>query len=66
MRYFKIFLLAICSFYLFVCNIQQSKAEVDARAKIVLSMATYGTVGGALLGLASMAYGTKFRAVAVG
>ncbi|MBF0363219.1 MAG: hypothetical protein HQK49_19510 [Oligoflexia bacterium] len=29
-------------------------------------MATYGTVGGALLGLATMAYGTKFRAVAIG
>ena len=39
---------------------------MDARAKALGSMALYGTVGGALLGAASLAFGTNGRAVAQG
>ena len=39
---------------------------MDARAKALGSMALYGTVGGALLGAASLAFGTSGRAVAQG
>lgn len=39
---------------------------MDPRAKAVLTMAAYGTAGGALLGTASLAFGAKGRAVAIG
>ncbi|MBF0313320.1 MAG: hypothetical protein HQK52_07880 [Oligoflexia bacterium] len=39
---------------------------MDPRVKIILTMSGYGAVGGALIGAATMAYGTGFRAVAVG
>lgn len=39
---------------------------IDPRTKAVLTMAAYGTGGGALLGTASLAFGTKGRAVAIG
>lgn len=40
--------------------------SIDPRTKAVLTMAAYGTAGGALLGTASLAFGTKGRAVAIG
>lgn len=43
-----------------------SSNKMDPKLKILLTMAGYGTVGGALLGAASMAYGARFRAIAVG
>lgn len=39
---------------------------MDPRVKAMATMAAYGTVGGALLGTASLAFGTEGRAVAVG
>ncbi len=43
------------------------KAEVDPKTKALLSMAAYGTVGGALLGLASqLAFDTGGRSVPQG
>lgn len=42
------------------------QAEVDPRLKAVGLMAVYGTVGGALLGTASLAFGSGGRSVAKG
>lgn len=39
---------------------------LDAKGKAFLIICTYGTVGGALLGFASMAFGTNSRAIAQG
>lgn len=39
---------------------------MDPRVKAMATMAAYGTVGGALLGTASLAFGTEGRSVAVG
>ncbi|HLT23155.1 MAG TPA: hypothetical protein VKZ84_06920 [Bacteriovoracaceae bacterium] len=41
-------------------------AEIPAKAKAFLTIAGYGTAGGALLGAASMAFGTSTRAIAQG
>ncbi|PIK15843.1 hypothetical protein [Halobacteriovorax sp. JY17] len=49
----------------FVIGTEKSYA-MDARAKALGSMALYGTVGGALLGAASLAFGTNGRAIAQG
>lgn len=40
--------------------------EIPLKGKVLLSMAGYGTMGGALLGLASLAFGTNSRSVAIG
>lgn len=39
---------------------------LDPKVEVMLTMSGYGAVGGALLGVASLAYGTKFRAVFIG
>lgn len=39
---------------------------MDPKVRVVASTALYGTVGGALLGTASLAFGAKGRAVAIG
>ncbi len=39
---------------------------MDAKGKAFLVICTYGTVGGALLGFATMAFGTNSRAIAQG
>lgn len=41
-------------------------AQADTRLKALGTMAMYGTVGGALLGTASLAFGTNGRSPAVG
>jgi hypothetical protein len=48
------------------CMPRQAQAQIDPRAKAMATMALYGTVGGALLGTASLAFGTKGRSVAIG
>ena len=45
---------------------QKSHAMVDAKGKAFLIICTYGTVGGALLGFASLAFGSNSRAIAQG
>lgn len=45
--------------------IQKAQA-VEPRMRALLSMAAYGTIGGALLGTASLAFGSSGRAVAKG
>lgn len=50
----------------FLFTSSPAKAEVDPKLKALGAMAAYGTVGGALLGTASLAFGTKGRSVAIG
>lgn len=45
---------------------KEAKAEVPVKAKAFLTIVGYGTAGGAILGAASMAFGTSTRAVAQG
>ena len=45
---------------------QSTQAEMDPRAKALGTMAVYGTIGGALLGTAALAFDADGRAVAVG
>ena len=42
------------------------RAEIDPRAKAIGTMAVYGTVGGALLGTAALAFDADGRSVAKG
>lgn len=55
---------------LFICTaivLPFNKAQaLDPKGKAFMIMCTYGTVGGALLGFASMAFGTNSRAIAQG
>lgn len=44
----------------------RAQAEIPAKVKAFATVAAYGAAGGALLGLASMAFGTSSRAVAQG
>lgn len=46
--------------------IKPAAAQMDPRVKALGTMALYGTVGGALLGTASLAFGTSGRSPAVG
>jgi len=43
-----------------------SKADIDPKLKMVATMAGYGVVGGALLGTASLAFGSSGRSIAKG
>ena len=45
---------------------QAASAAIPARAKAFMTIVGYGTAGGALMGAASMAFGTSTRAVAQG
>ncbi len=45
---------------------QSVRAEMDPKIKAIGTMAVYGTVGGTLLGTASLAFGAKGRSVAIG
>lgn len=60
----------VCSFLitLSLCflNPRAAQAELPVKAKAMLTIVGYGTAGGALLGAASMAFGTSTRAVAQG
>lgn len=59
MKLFKIFILtAVIGLIPF-----KSAQAVDPKLKVLMTTAAYGTVGGALLGTASLAFGTSSRAV---
>lgn len=45
---------------------QAARAEMPAKAKAILTMSAYGAAGGALLGLATIAFGNTSRAVSQG
>lgn len=44
----------------------QARADMDPKVKALGAMAVYGTLGGALLGTASLAFGAEPRAIAKG
>ena len=44
----------------------EARAELPVKARAFLTMAGYGSAGGALLGVASMAFGGSTRSVAQG
>lgn len=62
-KFSKVFIL---SMVLILPSRQSFSADVDPRLMVVGSLALYGTIGGALLGAASLAYNTKPRAIAMG
>jgi hypothetical protein len=49
-----------------VLPVQNSQAQIPPKVKAFLGICGYGTVGGALLGFATMAFGTNPRAIAQG
>lgn len=59
--------LILSVFILVALTIPTQKAKaMDPKGKAFMIICTYGTVGGALLGFASMAFGTSSRAIAQG
>lgn len=50
----------------FLIKPQPAQAGIPPKAKAFMVVSAYGTVGGALLGFATMAYGTNSRAIAQG
>ena len=50
----------------FALRPMEAKAEIPPKAKAFLTMAGYGAGGGALLGAASMAFGSSVRAIPQG
>jgi len=56
--------LIIISFFIFYSS--RIEAQMDPKAKTVVVMSAYGTVGGALLGLATLAFKSSPRAIPVG
>ena len=51
---------------IFGCLTFNTQAQMDPKTKAVMTMALYGTVGGALLGTAALAFDAGGRSVAVG
>lgn len=45
---------------------KKAQAEIPAKARAFLTITAYGAAGGALLGAASLAFGTSTRAIAQG
>ena len=68
MKLFKIKSLLILTLTILItfAHSHEAKAQMDGRVKALGTMALYGTVGGALLGTASMAFGASSRAIAQG
>ena len=63
---FPIRIVALVLIFLSVSIYAPKAQALDPKTKTVLTMAGYGTVGGALLGTASLAFGADGRAVSVG
>jgi len=59
-------ILALMIFVSLVIPTQHAKAEMNAKSKAFMVVTAYGTVSGALLGFASMAFGNNSRAIAQG
>lgn len=59
----KIFIVLLTLVLVMPLSVQ---AEIPPKAKAFMVVSAYGTVGGALLGFATMAYGTNSRAIAQG
>jgi hypothetical protein len=59
--------LIICIFIFTAVLLPYNKAQaLDPKGRAFMIMCTYGTVGGALLGFASLAFGSSSRAIAQG
>ncbi len=56
----------ICTVFLGTLTFSKPAHAVDAKVKAILTMAAYGTVGGGLLGTASLAFGTGGRSPFIG
>lgn len=63
-KYRRLFLVILLTSVL--CDIPQVRAELPPKAKAFLIVSAYGAAGGALLGFASMAFGSNGRAIAQG
>jgi len=61
----KKFILPLIIFVSLITPVNKANA-LDAKGRAFLVICTYGTVGGALLGFATMAFGTNSRAIAQG
>ena len=57
---------SIFTFFLVFTSVNSVQAEVDPKIKALGTLAAYGTIGGALLGTASLAFGAGGRSVAKG
>jgi hypothetical protein len=66
--FWRVFLLSILVMIASQQTFAQSSSETSMppKVKTFLTIAAYGTAGGALLGLASLAFGTNGRAIAQG
>ena len=60
---FSLFLVLITISFL---KPNEAKAELPVKARAMMTIVGYGTAGGAILGAASMAFGTNSRAIAQG
>ena len=56
----------ITFFIIFLAINSNARADGSSRGKALGTMALYGTIGGALLGTASLAFGASGRSVAIG
>lgn len=61
----KKLLISLAIIFTFITPVQKAHA-LNPKTKAFLVMCAYGTVGGSLLGFASMAFGTNSRAIAQG
>lgn len=50
----------------FLINTKEAKAQIPPKAKAFITICAYGAGGGAMLGMASMAFGMSSRAIAQG
>lgn len=66
MKIYRALFLVFFAFILVAMPLKEAKAQMDPRMKALGTMALYGTVGGALLGTASLAFGTSGRSIAIG
>lgn len=64
-KYMKKLVISLFVFISLAIPMQEAKA-LDAKSRAFMVMCTYGTVGGALLGFATMAFGSNSRAIAQG
>ncbi len=62
--YRKIFFISVLLTHLFWSN--QASAQMDPKTKALVSTSLYGTIGGALLGTAALAFGADGRWIAKG
>ncbi|TNE98911.1 MAG: hypothetical protein EP326_09030 [Deltaproteobacteria bacterium] len=56
----------LCTVFLGTLTFSKPAHAVDPKVKAILTMAAYGTVGGGLLGTASLAFGTGGRSPFIG